>query len=144
MGPRAAGSTCRVRRGRGSGGPRVWVRKGRDGMTPEQIAALRSERDALREAVAQYETLAAILRRREQPWIAAWQRATGRHDTLPDYDEVFDWITTRAERAESELADAKREAKTEWESKRQWMALHAPLCTPSAENSELIRRRDPP
>jgi hypothetical protein len=61
------------------------------------------------EDLAEYEHLAALMRRREEPWIEQWAKATGKHDTLPDYGELLAWIVKRAETAEAQLAEVQRE-----------------------------------
>lgn len=33
-----------------------------------------------------------LMRQREQPWIARWQRALNKPDTLPDYGEFLIWL----------------------------------------------------
>ena len=51
--------------------------------------------------LAEWEQLAALMRRREAPWIARWQQETGKPNTLPDYGEILAWIVEKAERAEA-------------------------------------------
>ncbi len=63
--------------------------------------------EAAEEEVREYDQLLELHRKREQPWIAAWQAATGKDGTLPDYGDMLAWIAGRAEAAEkvAELCD---------------------------------------
>lgn len=62
------------------------------------------------EEISEWEALAALQRKREQPWHEMWRRETGKHDTLPDYGEFLGWLVAkiadaeqRAQRAEAQL-----------------------------------------
>ena len=59
--------------------------------------------EALREDLAGYDSLFNLQQKRERPWIEAWRKATGKHDTLPDYGKLLAWICDRAETAEARV-----------------------------------------
>jgi hypothetical protein len=67
--------------------------------------ALRALTEA-REEVTEYEALADLMRRREQPWVSCWQKETGKPHTLPDYGEFLGWLVNKLEYTEAKLATA--------------------------------------
>ena len=61
------------------------------------IAALQSDLDTADELQALFEQQ----RKREAPWVAAWQQDTGKHHTLPDYGEFLGWLIDRVDAAKA-------------------------------------------
>lgn len=62
--------------------------------------------EAALEEVAEYEQLAALMRRREEPWIKRWQQETGKAHTLPDYGEFLGWLITKLDVSRTALVSA--------------------------------------
>lgn len=67
---------------------------------------LRAALHAVSEELDEHQHLAALQEKRERPWVARWQQETGKHDTLPDYGAILEWIVGKAEQAEAQLAQA--------------------------------------
>lgn len=67
-----------------------------------EVQRLKRELTELRQDVEEWEYLAALMRERERPWIAVWQRETGQPDTLPDYGAMLAWLDERCRKTESE------------------------------------------
>lgn len=61
--------------------------------------------EAALEEVAEYEQLAALMRRREEPWIKRWQQETGKAHTFPDYGEFLGWLVEKLESSRRLLAE---------------------------------------
>jgi hypothetical protein len=64
-------------------------------------ADLLAENARLTEELMDFDTLAALQRHREQPYIARWQEETGKGDLVhPDYGEFLQWLIERLEALE--------------------------------------------
>lgn len=80
-----------------------------------EVTRLQAERDelseleSLREKNAELEHIFELQRVRERPWIERWRRETGKELSLPDYGAMLEWIMTKAETAEAQLAELKGE-----------------------------------
>lgn len=73
-----------------------------------RVSQMKTDADAtevLRERVAEHDSLFDLAQKRERPWIEAWRKATGKHNTLPDYGEMLAWICDRAEAAEAHVVE---------------------------------------
>lgn len=60
----------------------------------KHVTALEQERDEL---IAIFD----LQRKRERPWIERWRQETGKHDTLPDYGAMLEWVIGKADAAEA-------------------------------------------
>ncbi len=60
--------------------------------------------ETLREREAAYDTIFDLQRKRERPWIEAWQKASGKPNTLPDYGEMLNWLCGQIEAVEAREA----------------------------------------
>lgn len=62
------------------------------------LAELRAAQEEIRE----YEDIAALQRQREAPWIALWQRETGKGPLVyPDYGKFLEWLVERLRNADA-------------------------------------------
>lgn len=65
-------------------------------------AALAAVQETLNEA-DELRALFDLQREREKPWIARWQQAVGKPDTLPDYGAFLGWLFDRLDQVVDRL-----------------------------------------
>lgn len=74
----------------------------------DRAVAAEARAEQAREEIAEYEQVAALQRKREEPWIRRWQAETGKGPlVLPDYGVLMAWILDKAEQAEQERDEAR-------------------------------------